>query len=334
MPRMSGIRQRRMDEMPSGKVPIGANVFSASNVATWYGCGYNTPLALYNKYKGINIPDEPSAAAQESMKFGTFFEDAVAKYFAQEMGFKIRKCGETAFWAEDMPYFICHPDRLVIGRDNQKRRVALEIKCVSPFSEGWGESGTTEIPDNYYFQVQSYFACDVPCDVVYVVCMRGNRISSYEILPDEEVIADIRYRVAKAKADFDADIVPEPESYSEAVSVYGRKVRMDDDGVGANDEVLGLYNKLIQIHYEQSELENQEENLKKSLMEALGENPAFVITDGKKIKRICYWSQTTTNRLDKDRLVKAHPEINLENFYNQSITRKFNVSFPKAKKEA
>ena len=119
--------------MGHGKKPIGQSAFSGSQIGTLYGCGWNTKLGLYNKYMGINaVQEQPSPEAQESMSFGTFFEDAVAKYFANKMGFKIKRCGETAYWADDMPYFICHPDRLVVGRDDQGRRVALEIKCVYP----------------------------------------------------------------------------------------------------------------------------------------------------------------------------------------------------------
>ena len=321
--------------MGHGKVKIGQAAFSASQVGTLYGCGWSTMLSMYNKYKGIDaVLQEPSKEAQESMEFGSFFEDAVARYFASKMGFKIKKCGETAYWKDDMPYFICHPDRLVVGKDQQGRKVALEIKCVSPFSEGWGETGTTDIPDVYYFQVQSYFACGVPCDVVYVVCMKGNRISSYEILPDDEVIADIRYRVAKAKADFDADIIPNPENYDEAKAFYGRRANLEADGIGANDEVLGLYDRLIKIHYDQDDLKKKEEEIKQTLMESLGEAPAYVTTEGNKLKKICYWTTSTRKVLDTERLEAEHPEIRLADYTSQEPSRRFNVSYPRTKKEA
>ena len=232
-----------------------------------------------------------------------------------------------------MPYFICHPDRLVIGKDAQGRRVALEIKCVRPFSEGWGVSGTTEIPDVYYFQVQGYFACGVPCDVVYVVCMRGNRIYTYEILPDDEVIADIRYRVAKAKADFDADIIPEPVNYGEALNLYSQKVNMEADGIGANDEVMDKYNRLLQIREKQDELKQDEEKIKQELMESLGEAPAYTMTEGKKIKKIAYWSWGSTSSIDKAKLQQDFPNLKLGDYTKISTYKKFNIAYPSKKKE-
>ena len=295
-----------------------------------YGCGFGTPLQMFNRYMGINeLIDQPSPEAQESMKFGTYFEDAVAKYFASNMGFKIKRCGKRAYWADDMPYFICHPDRLVIGKDDQGRRVALEIKCVSPYSNGWGESGTTFIPDTYFLQVQSYFACQVPCDVVYVVCMRGNRIYSYEILPDDEIIADIRYRVAKAKKDFDEGKVPNTENYSEAVSYFSNKVKMDADGIGANDEALDAWANMLIAKHDKELAEAREERYKKELVDYMGENPSVVRTEGNKIVKIAYWTETVRNTIDKAKLQEDHPEINLNDYYITTKNRTVRFNYPK-----
>ena len=316
--------------MGHGKIKIGQSAFSASQVGTLYGCGWSTMLELYNRYKGINAPSvEVSKEAQESMKFGTFFEDAVAKYFANEMNFKIKKCGETAYWADDMPYFICHPDRLVVGKDDMGRRVALEIKCVSQYSYGWGESGTTEIPDVYFFQVQSYFACQVPCDVVYVVCMRGNRIYSYEILPDEEIIADIRYRVAKAKADFDADIIPSSENCSEAVLKFKDRIDPLADAVGANDDAVSIYNKLIEVHKNADAVKKQEESLKAQLADYMGTAPAVVITEGTKVKKICSWATKNTTSFDFDKLSADHPDIILNDYRSSKLSTFIRISYPR-----
>ena len=319
--------------MGHGKIKIGQSAFSASQVGTLYGCGWGTMLELYNRYKGINaVSAEPSPEAKESMEFGTFFEDAVAKYFANKMGFKIKKCCETAYWADDMPYFICHPDRLVTGKDEQGRRVALEIKCVSPYSNGWGDSGTTEIPDVYFFQVQSYFACSVPCDVVYVVCMRGNRIYSYEILPDSEIINDIRYRVSKAKADFDADIIPSSENYSEAVLKFKDRIDLEAEAIGANDEAVSMYDQLVEIHRQSAELEKKEDQLKAQLAEYMGEAPAVVITEGKKVKKICSWSVRNTTVFAFDQLSADHPEINLDDYRTVKTSTSIRISYPREDK--
>ena len=320
--------------MGHGKIRIGApGYISASQVANLFGCGYGTRLDMYERYMGTQGEREVSDEAKRSMEFGTFFEDAVARFWADKNGVKIKKCGETAYWSDDMPYFICHPDRLVIGKDAQGLRTALEIKCVSPYSDGWGEDGSPEIPDNYYFQVQSYYACKVPCDRVFVVCMKGNRITSHEITRDDDVVAEIRARVKALKESFDRGEIPEPENYEEASRFYSRRVRRDVDGVGANDEVLGIYDQLIRIHFDQAKLETQEDELKTDLMKRLGDLPAFTTTNGNKVKSICWWSDTRRSSLDIDRLKAEHPEIDFNEYTTTKDIRSFRISFPRKERE-
>ena len=317
--------------MGHGKKEIGSTVFSASNTGTWFGCGYKTPMELFEQYNG-KPREEPSEEAKKSMAFGTFFEESVARWYAEQNGVKLRRCGETAYWSDDMPYFICHPDRLVIGKDAEGQRIALEIKCVAPFAEGWGPEGTEEIPDVYYFQVQSYYACCVPCDLVKVVCMRGNRIYIYDILRDDDVVAEIRRRVAKAYEDFSAGIAPEPQSFEEASRFYSSRVNKDAEGVGANDEILGLYDRLIKIHYEEGKLKAEEDSIKKSMVTALDEAPAFLSTEDGKVKRIAWWTSVSRTSLDTDALQKDHPEINLENYKRVSQSNTFRISYPRESK--
>jgi len=312
--------------MGHGKEKIGSTVFSASNTGTWFGCGYRTELELFEKFQGTSEEEQISEEAKKSIAFGTFFEDAVARYYAEQKGWKIKRCGETAYWSDDMPYFICHPDRLVIGQ-----RIALEIKCVSPYADGWGEEGTEEIPDVYYFQVQGYYACNVPCDIVHVVCMKGNRIYAYPIRKDDEVVAEIRKRVAEAYDSFNKGIVPKSENYSDATQYYGKRYKAEAEGVGANDEVMGIYNKLIQIHYDQTALDTQEKQLKADLITSLGESPAFLATEDGKVKKIAYWSQTSRSLFDFGALAKDHPEIDLDKYRTSTQTPTFRVAYPRSK---
>lgn len=317
--------------MGHGKVRIGQSTFSASQVGTLFGCGYKTMLELYDQFLGRR-QEEPTEEALKSMEFGTFFEEAVARWYAEKNGVKLRRCGETAYWADDMPFFICHPDRLVIGKDADGRRIALEIKCVSPYAEGWGEEGTQDIPDVYYFQVQSYYACEVPCDLVKVVCMRGNRIYVYDIPRDDDVVAEIRRRVRETDFKFRQHIVPNSESFEDAQRHFGPRVRQDAEGIGANDHVMGIYGRLIKLHYDKKRIEDQEEDLKKDLIEELGENPSFVATEDGKVRRIAYWTKTTRTRFDRLRFDGDHPDVDLDEYEEELSTPCFRVSYPRTTK--
>ena len=309
---------------------------TASQVGTPYGCGFGTPLEMYNRYKGIeDAIKEPTDEAKARMEFGTRFEEAVAQFFTYKTGLKVKRMGEgkMAWWADDMPYFICHPDRIGIGRDSKGRRFALEIKCVAPFAEGWGEEWTDQVPDHYYLQVQSYFACKVPCDVVYMAVMKGNKVLFYEIIEDADVTADIRSRIKRIKDDFDAGIIPNPANYDEAKSYFGRKVNPDDGYVGANDDVLAKYKQLLDIQRRSNDLEDEAKEIKAELMKKLDDHPGYVTVEGKDIKRIIYWTTETRSSFDMARFKKDNPDIDTDAYATSKTIRKFNVSYPRDKKE-
>ena len=324
-----------MSKTCHGKIAIGSMVFSASQTGTLYGCGYKTMLQLFDQFNGKERDEsEISEQSKASMEFGTFFEEPVAQFVAKKLKVRIKKCGETAYWKADLPYFICHPDRLVIGKDSKGRRAAIEVKCVSPFAEGWGEEGTDQIPLNYFFQVQSYYACGVPCDVVYVACLRGNRVYIYEILPDKEIIADIRKRVRETHDAFEKGLIPNLEGYTDVSNFYGRKIDMESEGTGANDEVLAIYAKLSAIHAVKAKAESKEKDLKVKLIELLDTGKAFVNTNEKgKVETLCGWQEKEKKGFDLDALKADHPEIDFAAYNTTTKTREFRVNFPRAKKE-
>ena len=320
--------------MGNGKIKIAASGYiSASGVADLYGCGFGSKLEMYHRYKGLPFEKTISDEVRESMDFGSAFETTVARYAAKKLGLKnLKACKTLAFWADDMPYFICHPDFLVKTKNKDERRVALECKCVKPFSQDWGESGSTEIPDNYRFQVQSYFACEVPCDVVYVCCMKGNRVNTYEILPDSDVIADIRKRVREAKEEFDKGIVPEAKGLEETANYYKTKIDFTKDLEMATDPILELYKEISKNHTALTKAQEEEKKLKEKLIKEIGEgNVGFYThdTDGAP-KKICYWSEKNGSpKVNFERFAKDHPDIDLQDYMERTKNRQFNIAYEK-----
>ena len=319
--------------MPKKKIPIGAEGYiSCSQLGNLYGCGYGTPLQVYDRYKGGPAP-EFSDEQIRSMEFGTKFEDAVAQFFCYKKGLKVFRCGEQAWWKKDMPYFICHPDRIGNGTDSLGRRFAVEIKCVKPYSEGWGEEGTEEIPDNYYLQVQGYYACGVPCDVVYVACMRGNRVYIYEILPDEEVIADIIAKVRAAKESFDKEEVPEPSNYMEATTHYFRKLKAEAEGRPAGDEGRQLWAEMIANHKVLNDATAKEDELKAKMVALMGDAPSVItVGDDGKIKALAKVSESHRKVFDKEAFKADNSDLYAK-YEKEQITKSVTFAWPRTKKE-
>lgn len=316
--------------MAHKRIPIGSKGYiSASQVGNLFGCGYGTAYDLYCRFIGDKGDmAQPSEEAQKSMEFGTFFEEPVAKFAAMKLGLgKLMKCGTTAYFAEGRPYFICHPDRLVLDNLKDGRRAALEIKCVSPHADGWGEEGTDEIPDVYYFQVQSYFACHVPCDVVFVVCMRGNRVYVYEVKPQREIIDGILEKVDEAYQNFKNGIVPKSESYGEQLSITSRKADWTKSAIGAGDDILAKYNRVKEIREQGKALASEEDALKRDILEYMGDSPVLSTVEDGKMRRIATLSQRTRTSWDMDRLQEEHPEIDFQDYRKSSSFVDFRFSF-------
>ena len=315
--------------MPSKRIRIGApGYISASQVANLFGCGYGTPYELYKRLKGEAMADEVSEDVRKSLEFGTFFEDSVAKFASARKGFgKLVKCGAEAYYLEERPYFICHPDRLVKEKLPDGRRAALEIKCVQPFAQGWGEEGTEDIPDVYYFQVQSYFACRVPCDVVFVCCMKGNRVNIYEVKPNLEIIDEIHRRVDSFFQQTKQGIIPKSEDYSEQMSITGERVDWTAEAVPAGDVMLSKYMRLKELKGEQKALETEEDALKRDILEFMGTSPALYTVEDGKPKRLATLSKSTRTSFDRKSLENDHPEIDYTVYEKKTESLSLRFSF-------
>ena len=316
------------------KIPAGKGFITCSSLGNLYGCGYGTMLDIYESYKGAPKKDFTEEQLK-SMEFGTKFEDAVVKFFTYKTKLKVshEARGLMAYWRDDMPYFICHPDRTGVGLDSKGRRFAVEVKCVSPRAQGWGEEGSNEIPDNYYLQCQGYFACEVPCDVVYVVCMRGNRVYIYEILPDWDVVADIIRRVRETKESFDMGVVPDPENYGEAVDQLLKRVDYAKEGTPAGDEGRALWDEMVANHKVLNDATAKEDELKTKMVLLMGNSPAVVTADEKgKLKVLAKLSKSTKKVFNKDGLKKDHPKL-YSAYESEQESYSVRFSWPREKKE-
>ncbi|MER7623885.1 lambda-exonuclease family protein [Streptomyces sp. NPDC126503] len=102
---------------------------------------WQSRFSLWHKKAGLPTPPfQPDPAVE----WGNRLEDAVARKFADEHGMALH---ETGTWRHrDRDWQRATPDR--IGDD-----CLVEVK-TSPFGEGWGPTGSDEIPVYYRCQVQ------------------------------------------------------------------------------------------------------------------------------------------------------------------------------------
>ena len=312
--------------MPCKRIKIGAKGYiSASQVANMYGCGYGTLLDLYNRFMGLAPETEPSEEATRSMEFGTHFEDAVAKFAAKKLGLgPLIKCGTMAYYKAERPWLICHPDRLVKNPKDGKR-IALEIKCVSPYAEGFGEEFTSEVPDKFYFQSETYFVCGVPCDLVYLVVLKGNRVYFYLIEPEAEIMADIEKKADKHYNEFKKGIVPNSENYSEQLSITRQKVDWQSDAVGANDAMLALIDKLKANKELREKLDQDDDECKRAILAYMDASPTLVTTENGKMKKLATLAERERKTFDSKAFIAEHPDMDFENYWKKTKFVDFRV---------
>lgn len=247
---------------------------------------------------------------------GHHLEGVIADYVAEDLGVELEEPqGPTgkpmAWYREDMPYFVCHPDRIIKG-EYEGKRTALEIKTASAHSREWGEEGTDDIPAQYVLQCTGYVACGV-ADAVLVAVMRDNRIGYYRVEPDEGLVQSVIEMVARwhEKA-VDPDYVPDPDSYEEAIA---RTVLKKDTKKTATPEIELVAKQLRELQEQVKDLEGVIDERKKELVTFMDGYQKLVDAGG---KTLCSIVSSTRSTFDKKALFADHPELDDPKYYKTS----------------
>lgn len=311
-----------MFEIKQRAVPVGsrAGLIGCSDIGTIFGVNpWATELDLYRRFYGeTEVMDEKKA---KRMWIGHKAENGVvAPYVTEDLGLNLSQPVdeegiELAWYRDDMPYFICHPDRLIEGSFKDVERVALEIKTVSANSKGWGEEWTDDIPAQYLLQCAGYVACGV-CDAVLLAAWRDMAIYYYWIQPSEElvnaVIDSVRDWYKRATSE---DYRPAPANFREAIELYktGSEVSLT-----ANETQAMLVREMRELQAQVKELEDKIDGIKTSLIQEMDGYKSMVDADGKKLCSVIISNRKT---FDKDKAIKTHPDLMGDEFYKTSETR-------------
>lgn len=273
---------------------------------------WDTPYTIAQKYMGT-ANEEPSEESKESMAMGHAFEDTIARFWAEKRGVHIRR-QNIAYCRKDMPWFVCHPDRLVDERVDGKR-VALEVKFVSPYARSeWGEEGTDQVPDAYLLQCQGYFFCGVPADEVLIVRMMGNRIRTFVIEKDDELQTAIRLKVTALHDLLVAGKMPEPSTPAEFVAAHPQD---NGQSVTADDKVMGLLGERAKLAIQKKGIEGRMDAIDMDIRNYIGDAQILLAPSGRQ-EATC--KTVTTNRFDT-KLFKASDPTRYQMFTKTTTSR-------------
>lgn len=177
-----------------------------SDAATVLGLNpFTTAYELYLDKIG-EAPPEDENFLKEARYWGSVLEQPVCDRYAEETGFKIQKSNQL-IRSKEHDFMIANIDRKVVGED---RKIGFEAKTAAR-PEGWGETGSAEIPMYIMLQCQHYLAV-TGYDAWDLAVLIGNRdYRSYRINPIQNIID----RLIEAEEEFwdrvKNKVAPEPD---------------------------------------------------------------------------------------------------------------------------
>lgn len=146
---------------------------------------FKTAYELYLDKRG-EAPAEDESFLKESRYWGSVLEQPVCDRYAEETGYKIQKAHQM-IRSKEYPFMIANIDRKVVGQDH---RIGFEAKTAAR-AEGWGPTGSNEVPAYIMCQCQHYLAV-TGYDVWDLGVLIGNRdYRSYRIAPIPEIIEQL-----------------------------------------------------------------------------------------------------------------------------------------------
>jgi putative phage-type endonuclease len=239
----------------------------ASEIAAVLGISpWESPFSLYwRKVEGWEVEE----TAQ--MEWGTRLEPAIAAAYADRHPDDLVILGVLVEGPE--PWMLATPDRLIAVPTPEELRCmrypddvevpptvvgVLELKTAHSAHDGWGESGTAEIPVHYRAQVQwQMLVCDVEWAVVAVL-IGGSDYREYPVLRDER---DLRVMVEAGRrfmARIEAGDPPTLDDHEATLSTLVRlHPDMDDDTVEVDEAAAAGYLRAVRTRKLAERLEDR-----------------------------------------------------------------------------
>lgn len=264
----------------------GSDAPAALGVSKW-----KTPLQLFLEKIG-----QAETLESEPMYWGTTFEPHVRQRYCDVTGRTVVVPAEILRHAK-WSFMIGNVDGIA---DDSR---LLEVKTART-SDGWGEPGTDEIPDEYAIQVQHYL-CVTGLEVADVaVLFGGQKFALYEVPGDVE----LQEMIVSGEAEFWKRVCnqdpPEPTTLADVKLRY--PISKLDAGL-ASAATASLCERLAYLKSQIGQAEDLAEEWQAAIAGEIGERQGLVGPDGKPL--VTWKSAAAPRNLDIDALKKDHPEI-------------------------
>jgi len=258
---------------------------------------WRTPYQLWAEKRGDVVEQEDNM----DMLIGRALEPEIRQRYADVTGRTVLQ----------PPSIVRHPDLewMLASLDGvtEDGRV-LEIKTARSGPE-WGEPGSAEIPETYLLQVQHYLAVTAAPVADVAVMFKDRRTPAVEIyeVPADRELQDM---LIQAEAQFwqsvQEGIPPEPVSYADLLSRYGRHSK--EGVVFASENVEECVSRLRDIAAQRKVLDAAEEDAKAEVMRALGDHDTLVsVLTGNPL--VTWKVAKPSQRFETSAFRNAHPDL-------------------------
>ena len=232
---------------------------------------WKSPVDVYLEKTARVVDDEESEPAY----WGKRLEGLVADEWAQRTGHAVRRVNRT-LRHRDHSLLTAHIDRKVL-----RHSALLECKTAGAFvADGWGPSGTDEVPDYYLTQVLHYLEVTGYRWAAVGALIGGQEFRTYTIGADR----DLQQRMVDEclrwwEVHVENDVPPAPRNPAEAGRLFPR-ARLDSQ-VEAGPDTEGLVTDLKTATAARKEAQKREDELKAQVLDRMEDSERLVAADGR-----------------------------------------------------
>ena len=274
---------------------------------------YSSPYSVWAEKTGKLPPKEDN----EAMRQGRDLEEYVAKRFTEATGKKLRR-ENSIIINPKYPFAHANVDRLVVGEDAGFEAKTTSVLNLSKFKNG-------EYPENYYCQCVHYLAVTGAKRWYLGVLILGVGFEWYVIERDEDEIAALMQSEEAFWQYVKKDVPPAVDGTkgtTEALKSVFPTSNDDKVDLFAFDSDLERLESVKKQIKELTTIKDEIENKVKVFMAdaGRGESDRFKVS----------WTSSSRSSFDAKAFASDHPDIDLSDYYNNSISRTFRVSKRKA----
>lgn len=283
---------------------------------------YKTSWQCYQDKLGLLPPPEDN----NRMRFGRDFEDVVAKWFAEETGFKVQR-ENAIFQHAEYEWMLANIDRRVL-----LEKSVLECKTALYMfqKDKWGPNGSDVVPTEYLFQIYHYMIVfGVRIGYLAVIFTDTKEFRHYRFELDEQLAEhiilgtkDFWYNKVIARVE------PPIVSFDDVSSKYPKE---NKESIEADPEVLGLCKEHEAIRQRIKAMEKRQEEIKVQVGLFVGEHKDL-LTDDTGATLAAFSTARPREYINKEKLMQLNHDVYLESRYFNDPKRSLGFRWQTLKK--